>query len=134
MVGGGLVIKLCPTLETPWSVAHQAPPSMGFPKQEYRSGLPFPPPGDLPDPGIKLTSPSLAGGFFTTEPPGKATYVRLNLMCQSQSPSSPALLFPSVFIHLFSTSVVSVSALQIGSSVPDMLIYDICFIFLTYSV
>ena len=42
-----------------------------FFRQEYWSGLPFPPPEDLPDPGIELTSPALAGGFFTTEPPGK---------------------------------------------------------------
>ena len=55
----------------PWTVAHQAALSMRFPKQEYWSGLPFPPPGDLPDPGIELVSPALAGGFFTTEPPGK---------------------------------------------------------------
>ena len=54
---------------TPWTVAHQAPLSMGFPRQEYWSGLPCPPPGDLPHPGIKLTSlmpPASAGGFFTT--------------------------------------------------------------------
>jgi len=44
---------------------------VGFPRQEYWSGLPFPPPGDLPNPRIKLTSPPLAGGFFTTEPPEK---------------------------------------------------------------
>ena len=50
--------------------AHQAPPSMGFPRQEYWSALPFLSPGDLPDPGIKLTS-AMADGFFTTEPPGK---------------------------------------------------------------
>ena len=56
---------------TPWTVAHQAPLSMGFSRQEYWSGLPWPPPGDLPDPGIELTSPALAGGFFITEPPGK---------------------------------------------------------------
>ena len=59
---------------TPWAVAHQAPLSMGFPRQEYWSGLPFPPPGGLPDPGIKLTSPAspaLAGRFFTTAPPAK---------------------------------------------------------------
>ena len=56
---------------TPWTVAHQAPLSMGFPRQEYWSGLPFPPPGDLLDPGIEPKSPALAGGFFTTEPPGK---------------------------------------------------------------
>ena len=52
---------------TPWTVVCQAPQSMGFPRQEYSSGLPFPPP--LPTPGIKpasLESPALAGGFFTT--------------------------------------------------------------------
>ena len=54
---------------TLWTVAHQAPLSMGFSRQEYWSGLPCPPPGDLPDPGIEpmsLTSPALAGRFFTT--------------------------------------------------------------------
>ena len=49
----------------------QAPLSMGFPRQEYWSGFPFRSPGDLPDPGIEPASPALAGGFFTTEPPGK---------------------------------------------------------------
>ena len=56
---------------TPWIVAHQAPLSMGFPRQEYWSRLPFPSPGDLPDPGIKPTSPALVGEFCTTELPGK---------------------------------------------------------------
>ena len=56
---------------TPWTIARQAPLSMGFSRQKYWSGLPFPSPGDLPDPGIKHASPPLIGGFFTTEPPGK---------------------------------------------------------------
>ena len=56
---------------TPWTIAHQAPLSMGFSKQEYWSGLPFPSPGDLPHPGIEPASPALAGRFFTAEPPGK---------------------------------------------------------------
>ena len=56
---------------TPWTITHQAPLSVGFPRQEYWSGLSFPPPGDLPKPGIQPVSPELAGGFFTTEPPGK---------------------------------------------------------------
>ena len=58
-------------LGTPWTVDCQAPLSMGFSKQEDWSGLPFPPPGDLPDPGIKLTSPAWVDGFFTAEPLGK---------------------------------------------------------------
>ena len=57
------------SLATPWTVAHQFPLSMGFPRQEYWSGLPFPSPGDLPDPGIEPVSLALAGRFFTTEPP-----------------------------------------------------------------
>ena len=56
---------------TPWTVAHQAPLPVGFPRQEYCNGWPFPSPEDLPSPGIKLTSTALVGGFFTTEPPGK---------------------------------------------------------------
>ena len=63
--GGGLVAKLCPTLVTPWTVACLAPLSMGFLRQEYWSGLPFPSPGDLPDPGIKPVSPALQVDSFT---------------------------------------------------------------------
>jgi len=66
-------------LATPWIVAHQVPLFMGFLRQEYWSGLPFPSPGDLPDPGIKPASPALAGGFFTTEPPGKPQAVEVFL-------------------------------------------------------
>ena len=58
-----------PLFATLWTVAHQASLSLGFPRQEYWSGLPFPTPGALPDPGIKLSSlepPALAGEFFTT--------------------------------------------------------------------
>ena len=65
----------CPVVSdsfaTPRTVPHQALLSMGFPRQEYWSGLSFPSPGDLPNPGIKPMSPALAGGFFTTELPGK---------------------------------------------------------------
>ena len=60
---------------TPWPVAPQAPSSMGFSWQEHWSGWPFPPPGDLPDPGVEPRSPApsaLSGGFFTTAPPGKS--------------------------------------------------------------
>ena len=61
-------IQLCAAL---WTVARQAPLSLGFSRQECWSGLPCPPPGDLPDPGMEPGSPALAGGFFTTEPPGE---------------------------------------------------------------
>ena len=60
-----LFVTLC-------TVAHQAPLSMDFSRQEYWSGFPFPSPKDLPDTEIESLSPAIAGGFFTTEPPGKS--------------------------------------------------------------
>ena len=56
---------------TPWTVAHQAPLSMRFPRQQYWSELPFPSPGDLSNPGTEAVSPELEGRFFITETPGK---------------------------------------------------------------
>ena len=71
---------------TPWTVAHQAPLSMVFSRQGYWSGLPFPSPGDLPDPGIEPGSPALQADALPSEPPGKAE----SLYC---SPESVATLF-----------------------------------------
>ena len=71
LVGGNyccLVAQSCPTL---YHLMNYSPLSMGFSQQEYWSGLPFPPPGDFPDPGVEPASPALAGVFFTSEPPGK---------------------------------------------------------------
>ena len=65
--GDGLVAKSCLTLATPWTVACLAPLSMGFSKQEYWSGLPFPSPGDLPNPGIKPGSAALQADSLLTE-------------------------------------------------------------------
>ena len=65
------LIAVSDSCATPWTVARQPPLSTGFPRQEYWSGLPFPPPGDLSNPGIKPRSPALTGRFFTTEQPGK---------------------------------------------------------------
>ena len=62
------VTQLCLTLATPWTVAHQAPLSMGFSRQEYWSRLPFLSPGDLPDPGIGPESPALQADSSLTEP------------------------------------------------------------------
>ena len=55
---------------TPWTIAYQASPSLGFSRQEYWSGLPFPSPGDLPDPGIEPRSPALEADALTSEPQG----------------------------------------------------------------
>ena len=92
------LLQSCPTLCNPRDYSRQAPLSMGFSRQEYWSGLPHPPPGDLSDPGIKpksLTSPALAGGFFITS----ATWERLELnytdsqMWSSSQHVSPENLF-----------------------------------------
>ena len=76
-------LQSCPTLATLWTVAHQAPLSMEFSRQGYWSGLPLPPPGDLPDPGIQpesLLSPALAGRFFTTSATWETTIPLLLLL------------------------------------------------------
>ena len=73
--------QLLGLLVTPWTVACQAPLTMGFPRQEYWSGLPFPSSGDLLDPGIEPmspASPTLAGRFFTTAPAVGANYGQQN--------------------------------------------------------
>ena len=69
--GDGLVAKSCPTLVTPWTVAFQAPLSMGFSRQKYWSGLPFSSPGDLPDPGNEPRPPALQADSLPTELQGK---------------------------------------------------------------
>ena len=102
---GGLLAKPCPTVVTPQTVAHQAPLSMGFPRQEYWSGLPFPPPGDLPNPGIKPGAPALQVDLLT-EPPCVAPHLpRMspNVTQPWQEPGTPIRLY-SHEIHLFSPS------------------------------
>ena len=102
--------------ETPWTVAHQAPPSMGFSRQEYWNGLPFPFPGDLPDPGIEPGSPTLQADALTSEPPGKPR-LHINKYIHTHiygMPSNhlilccPLLLPPSIFtsIRVFSNESV----------------------------
>ena len=99
-----LVAKSCLTLLWPHGLARQASLSVGFPRQEYWSGLPFFSPGDLPNPGIKPTSPALAGGLFTTEPPGKPSTSLTHSLTRLGDPivwrlycSIPALLGSSTF-------------------------------------
>ena len=64
---------------TPWTVAYQAPPSIGFSREEYWSGLLFPSPGDLPDPRIEPTSPALQADALPSEPPGKTLFVHFSI-------------------------------------------------------
>ena len=73
------VIQLCLAL---WTVARQAPLSVGFFRQEHWNGLPFPSPGDLPDPGIEPRSPALQGDALTSEPPGKPLMSGSSLACR----------------------------------------------------
>ena len=66
---------------TPWTIAYQAPPFMGFSKQEYCSGLPFPSPGDRPNPEIEPWSPALQADALLSEPPGKHPIPLSNSVC-----------------------------------------------------
>ena len=73
----------------PWTVVHQASLSMGFSRQEYWSGLPFPSPGDLPDPGIEPRSPALQADALPSEPPGKnLVVIKLNALLYSSGYSA----------------------------------------------
>ena len=92
------------TSATTWTVAHQAPLSMGFSRQEYQKGLPFPTPGNLPEPGIEHTSPALAGRFYTTEPPRKfiENCFHLNFSVECGPSTLPQFLFKK---HLTSSDV-----------------------------
>ena len=87
------------SLATPWTVAYQALPSMGFTRQEYWSELPFPSPGDLPNPGIEPRSPTLWADALTSEPPGKPC-TKINLeqceICREEWEDLPMASFLSL--------------------------------------
>ena len=111
------VNQSCPTLCDTLDYAHEASLSIGFYRQEYWSGLPFPSPKDLPDPGIELKSPALAGGFFTTLPPGKSNL--LIDFCHSWSllqylfslvPEHMAILGQLLFFQPSTSSIFFLSA------------------------
>ena len=98
------VAKLCQTLVTPWTIALQAPLSMGFFRQKYWSGLPFPSPGDLPNPGTVFTSPAslpLADSFFS--------HVQVNIQPKTGGPLCRLLSFLAVLWY-FTAQILATSA------------------------
>ena len=114
------VAQSCPNLCDPWTVAYQVPPSMGFSRQEYWSGLPFPSPGDLPDPGIEPRSPAFQADALTSEPPGKPNWSIVDLqycvsfrcmavlfLSLSSLGSSDTISFPTLFHSLSSPPLMS---------------------------
>ena len=98
---------------TPWAVAHQVPLSMGLSREEYLSGLLYPPPGDLPDPGFEpaaLVSPALAGGFFTSS----ATIIVINISHENNymlCPVTPPSEHPSTVLRAPGAYSFGISAL-----------------------
>ena len=100
---GGLVAKSCPTLATPWTVAHQALLSMGFCRQEYWSVLLFPSPGDLPNSGVEPRSPVLQVDSLPAEPQGK-----------------PTLKWDSDYVRNVKNRCSALTALQCQRAFPDM--------------
>ena len=107
---------------TPWTVAHQAPLSMGFSRQEYWSGLPCPPPGDLPDQGIELRSPALQADSIPAEPPEKPRHFRDTLEMAILAETKDYLFcFPFFFLKeqlllCWRTSLVA----QMAKNLPAM--------------
>ena len=97
--GGGLGTRSCLTLVTPWTVARQAPLSMGFSRKEYWSGLSCPPPGDLPDPGIEHRSPALQAASLPTEPPGKLRLCAMLLLLLSRFSHVRLCVTPWTAVH-----------------------------------
>ena len=92
---------------TPWTVAHQTPLSMEFSRQEYWIGMPFPSPGDLPDPRIEPRSPALQADSLLTEPPGK-TIVAASIYIATNS-NETSLFFLHLPQHLlFLTFLITV--------------------------
>ena len=106
----------------PWTVAHQAPLSVEFFKQEYQAGLPFPPPGDLPDPGIEPWSPTLQTDYLPSEPPGRPQAT----LCMSQGSLeflfSPSLTLSSPLFVSFCLLNTSQLPLSPPSSPPHHLL------------
>ena len=101
---------------TPWTVAYQAPPSVGFSRQEYWSGLPFPSPGDLPNPGIEPRSPALQADALPSKPPGtlkvkqfesKETNLQIQLSCIYPESFCIESLGLSLFYHAEEKEAVS---------------------------
>ena len=117
---------------TPWTVACQAPLSMGFSRQEYWSGLPFPSPGDLPNPGIEPGSPTLQAEALSSEPPGKPYHYLWSLLklmsIESGMPSNHLIFccpfascpqsFPASGSFLMS-QLVSLGGQSIGASASE---------------
>ena len=101
-----VVAKLCPTLSIPWTIALQAPLSMGFLRQEYWSGLPFPLPGGLPDPKIKptlLMSLALTGRFFTTSTTSEVHRTSWLLQILAIMKEASIKIHLQIFVFMFST-------------------------------
>ena len=101
-------------------VDHQAPLSMGFPRQEYWSGLPFPSPGDLPNLGTELSSSVLAGGFFPAEPPGKPSFrsIWVNNFYFLCSLNNGRLALNSYFLKIFRQEIIAL-----------LIVTNVCIIF-----
>ena len=106
---------------TPWTIAYQAPPSMGFSRQEYWSGLPFPSPGNLPNPGIEPRSPTLQTDALPSEPSGKSFYVKyMECLCNIHISGSlcksypPMLMFSHVWLFATPWTVAYQAPLSMG--------------------
>ena len=95
------VAQSCRLYATPWTVARQAPLSMGFSRQEYWSGLPFPSLGDLPEPGIEPGSPTLQADALPSEPPGNSRFSQIHVSININSNIEPIRKPPSNTLSIY---------------------------------
>ena len=129
------------------TVTHQAPLSMGFSRQEYWSGLPFPHPGDLSDPGIESTSCALANGFFTTELPGKTVLAscccsdtkfcltqRVEVLASSVQQNESAIHKHACFLFWVSISLQTPECIKESSLCPAVCSHQLSILFLVSRV
>ena len=121
---------------TPWTVACQAPPSLGFSRQEYQSALSCPPPGDLPNPGIKprsLAPLALAGDSLPLVPPGKPQLsLRPSQIMAVFLPTTPWAIGPIVVILFITTSRPSFFLPPWSHTMSSILLFDTLFLIMTY--
>ena len=127
-----ILFKVCLTLCNPMDcVAHQAPPSTGFSRQEYWSGLLFPSPGDRPDPGIEPGSPALRADALPSEPPGKSLIVdysrKINTHIGFLSPAK--ILFQNIHVCIIyrDTVIGHNSDFSLSSNLISYLRHFLCF-------
>ena len=125
------VAQSCLTLCDPWTVAYQVPSSMGFSRQECWSGLPFPSPRDLPDPGIEPRSPAFQADALPSEPPGKPYSPTQHKWKKNPPPPSRQRAWARLLCRLLTAKSGDYGTLRLGGPGPGTASLGLSFLFVT---